>query len=145
MSKKKKRKDKDDNKKGRNPELTGLLLILISIIGFGKFGIVGEIISGFSIFLAGSWWVIALILVFVAGAYMTIKRDNINIFSHKLVGMYLIILGVLVLSHMDYVIVNKLDISSTLKDTLDQLILALKVSIDANGVWNNWCCFCIVI
>ena len=39
-----------------------IFLILVSIIGFGRFGIVGEIISGFSIFLAGSWWVVGLIL-----------------------------------------------------------------------------------
>jgi len=55
MSKKKKRKDSENEEKNYSSELSGLLLILVSIIGFGRFGIVGEIISGFSIFLAGSW------------------------------------------------------------------------------------------
>ncbi len=132
MAKRKKRKDNDDKKK-YSGELTGLLLILIAIIGFGKFGIVGEIISGFSIFLAGSWWAVVLIIFFASGIYMMLKREKINIFSHKLVGAYLMMIGILVLSHINYVITNELDISSTLKDTLDQLILAFKGSIDANG------------
>jgi len=79
MSKKKKRKDSENEEKNYSSELSGLLLILVSIIGFGRFGIVGEIISGFSIFLAGSWWVVGLILLFLSGAYMTIKREHVNI------------------------------------------------------------------
>ena len=88
MSKKKKRKDSENEDNNYSSELSGLLLILVSIIGFGRFGIVGEIISGFSIFLAGSWWVVGLILLFLSGAYMTIKREHVNIFSSKLVGSY---------------------------------------------------------
>jgi len=133
MAKKKKRKDVDENKSMHSSELTGLLLILISIIGFGKFGIVGEIISGFSIFLAGSWWIVVLLLIFLSGGYMVIKREDIKMFSYKLVGFYLVMIGILVLSHINYVIANDLDIISTLRDTLDQLILAFKGSIDANG------------
>ena len=133
MSKKKKRKDSENEEKNYSSELSGLLLILVSIIGFGRFGIVGEIISGFSIFLAGSWWVVGLILLFLSGAYMTIKREHVNIFSSKLVGSYLIIIGVLVLSHIKYVTNNNLEVIATLKDTLDQLILAFKGSIEANG------------
>lgn len=133
MAKKKKRKDSNTEDKNYSSELVGLLLILIAIIGFGKFGIVGEIISGFAIFLTGSWWAIVLILFFSSGAYMIIKREKINIFTHKLVGFYLLMIGVLVLSHIDYVTVNELDISATLKDTLDQLLLALRGNIDASG------------
>lgn len=133
MGKKKKRKEKDESEKNYSPELNGILLILISIIGFGKFGIVGEILSGFSIFLVGSWWVIVLLLTFISGAYMLIKREKLNIFSTKLIGLYLIIIGILILSHINYVVANNLNVASTLKDTLDQLILAFKGSIDANG------------
>ena len=42
MAKKKKRKEDKKSGNGYNIELTGLLLILIAIIGFGQFGIVGD-------------------------------------------------------------------------------------------------------
>ena len=68
MAKRKKRKDNEEKESKHGFELTGLLWILISIIGFGGeeiFGPVGKIISNFCIFLSGSLWVVPLIFVFV--------------------------------------------------------------------------------
>ena len=48
MAKKKKRKNSDDKAKGYSVELTGLIIVLIGIIGFG-FGIVGAMIKKFAI------------------------------------------------------------------------------------------------
>ena len=57
MAKKKKTKNSEAEKIGFSAELTGLILILIGIIGFG-FGPVGSIIKKFAMFLVGGWaWI----------------------------------------------------------------------------------------
>ncbi len=102
MAKKKKTKDDKGNKFEYSVELTGLVLILIGLIGFG-FGPVGAILKEFAMFLLGEWWFCILILVLILGIFMLIKRKLPNFFSAKLIGIYLIIIVILVLSHMTFV------------------------------------------
>ena len=66
MAKKKKSKDAEASKFTYSVELTGLILILIGLIGFG-FGPVGTIIKKFAMFLLGEWWPAILILVLFLG------------------------------------------------------------------------------
>ena len=54
-------------------ELTGLILALIGIIGFG-FGYVGNLIKEFGMFLLGSWWLVFVIYILLVGLYMVFKR-----------------------------------------------------------------------
>lgn len=102
MAKKKKTKEESANKFEYSVELTGLILILIGLIGFG-FGPVGAILKEFSLFLLGEWWFCVLFLVLILGIYMLIKRKLPNFFSSKLMGLYLIIIVILVLSHMTFI------------------------------------------
>ena len=102
MAKRKKTKDENTNKFEYSVELTGLVLILIGLIGFG-FGPVGAIIKEFAMFLLGEWWFYALILVLVLGIHMLMKRKLPNFFSSKLLGIYVIIAVILILSHMTFV------------------------------------------
>ncbi len=96
-------------KKTKNPkpgisysvELTGLILILIGIIGFG-FGYVGTMIKKFSMFLAGTWWILVLAAVLYIGIYMLFKRSMPKFFSSKLIGFYVLILVILVASHLGF-------------------------------------------
>ena len=125
MAKRKKRKDNEEKESKHGFELTGLLWILISIIGFGGeeiFGPVGKIISNFCIFLSGSLWVVPLIFVFVFGAYGLIKNEKINMFSFKLCGLDLIIIGLLVFCHVNYVTRNNAMIMATFKSTIDSFL-----------------------
>ena len=62
----KKKKTKESNNSSYSVELTGLILILIGIIGFG-FGFIGSLLKMFAIFLAGSWWIIILITLIALG------------------------------------------------------------------------------
>ena len=87
MAKKKKRKDSNNNKVKFSSELTGLILVLISIIGIGSFGPVGHIIKSFAIFLMGNWYAIFIILLLILGLYMIIKRGTPKFFSGRLVGL----------------------------------------------------------
>lgn len=122
MAKKKTRKN--PKKKGSNYqiELIGLLLIVIAIIGFGRFGPVGNLISNFAAFLVGTWNAILLILLFVTGTYMMIKREKPTFFTSKLVGLYIIILGILILSHLGYIEDSSLKDSEIIKATVDNFM-----------------------
>lgn len=103
MAKKKKTKKDETEKVGFSVELTGLILILIGIIGFG-FGPVGSIIKKFAMFLVGGWaWIFLLIFILILGIYMLIKRSLPKFLSQRLIGLYVIIIVVLVASHFGFV------------------------------------------
>lgn len=116
----KKKKSKESNNQGMSVELTGLLLILIGIIGFG-FGYVGMIIKEFAMFLLGSWWIVFVIYLLLVGLYMLFKRKMPKFFSSRLIGFYLIMVVILVASHFTF-----LDKAGTpaeiLKTTFDQFM-----------------------
>lgn len=103
MAKKKKRKEPETKNKDYMIELKGIMLLLIAIIGCCPFGIVADIIKGFSSFLVGVWWAILLVLVGISGVFMIIKRKTPNFFTVKLVGFYIIIVAILMLSHVGYI------------------------------------------
>ena len=103
MAKKKKSKKDEETKLGVSVELTGLILILIGIIGFG-FGPVGSIIKKFAMFLVGGWaWIFLLIFILGLGVYMLIKRSLPKFWSQRLVGLYILIIVVLVASHFEFI------------------------------------------
>ena len=121
MAKKKKSKTNNTGKKKFSAELTGLILILISIIGIGVFGPVGKLIKEFAIFLAGTSWAIIIVLTFLAGSYMVIKRETPKFFTTKLIGFYLLFISWLSLSHMNYVEVG-LKFSEVMQITIDNFM-----------------------
>ena len=112
MAKKKKRKEPVNKNKDYLVEIKGILLILITIIGFCPFGKVSNVIKGFAAFLFGSWWALLLVFVGIAGIFMIIRRKFPNMFTVKLIGLYIIIIAVLMLSHAGY-------IRNLASDTLD--------------------------
>ena len=104
MSKKKKRKETKKEKNNYSYELIGLLLILIALIGcIPNTGIAGSMIGSFAIFLAGCWYLVILIGLMITGGYMIIKRDKPEFFTSKLIGLYIIFIGILILSHIKYI------------------------------------------
>ena len=111
MAKKKKRKE---IKKSKDYviELQGILLLLICIIGCCPFGVVADVIKGFFSFLVGVWWAEGLILVGICGIFMIVKRAKPDFFTAKLIGLYIIIISVCILSHVGY-------IKTLASDTLD--------------------------
>ena len=105
MAKKKKKRQDEDKNTGYSVELTGLVLVLIGLIGFG-FGIVGAFIKKFAMFLVGEWWPIILGLLIFLGLMMLINRKLPKFFSSKLVGFYIIFAVILVLSHYAFIKTN---------------------------------------
>ena len=100
MAKKKKSKESNSNNT-YSVEMTGLILILIGIIGFG-FGIIGSLIKKFTMFLAGTWWMIILISLIILGTYMIYKRKMPKFSNQKLIGLYIFLVVLLVGSHFEF-------------------------------------------
>ena len=103
MAKKKKRKSESSSKVKFSSELTGLIFVLISVIGIGAFGPVGHFIKSFAIFLMGNYWAIAILLFMILGLYMIVKRDLPKFFSGRLIGLYFLLIALLAFSHIEYI------------------------------------------
>ena len=102
MAKKKARKQKKEQP-SYSIELKGIVLILIMIIGCCPFGVTADIIKGFAGFLAGGWYILPLLATGAAGIYMMVKRERPDFLTSRLVGLYVLALGVLILSHTEYI------------------------------------------
>ena len=119
MAKKKKTKAQEKENFEYSVELTGLLLILIGIIGFG-FGPVGSLIKKFAMFLVGGWaWIFLLIFILSLGIYMLFKRKLPKFLSQKLIGLYVIIIVILVASHLGFIEQCK-NATDIFQSTIDQ-------------------------
>lgn len=102
MAKRKRRQTKKTTQIKRTIqfELTALILIALAIISTAKLGAVGHAIVLFCRFFIGEWYIIALAAMVVYGVYLMWKRDIPPLFTTKLIGLYLIIAAILLLSHV---------------------------------------------
>lgn len=126
MAKKKKRKDDTKLKFKYSNELWGLILIILAILGVGAgkpLGLVGKLSRAFSLFLAGSWDIIVLLLFFLLGGYLLIKREKPKFFGSRFIGFYIVVIGILVYSHINYIELNHGDINLAFKATFDDLMV----------------------
>ena len=123
MAKRKKRnvKEKDNH---FLIQLWGVLLILISILGIGKYGPAGRIISSFALFLVGNLYLLLLVAILFLGMYMVVKEEKFNFFSAKMMGIYLMIISVLVFLHISYCLEN-IDTSKIISETYENLLVGI--------------------
>lgn len=133
MAKKKKQKDAKKKDQGYHIELKGLGLIIIAIIGFGRFGVVGKLISAFAVFLVGTWFNVFLSAVFIVGVFMMIKREKPDFFTSKLSGLYVFAIGLLIFSHIDYIINNDLKEMQILEETITNFMASTKTIMNVQG------------
>ena len=124
MAKKKTKKDKNKSKFEYSNEIVGLIIILISIIGIGGYGIVGHIIRSFAIFLVGTIYIALLIFLVVIGIMLIFKKDKPNLFDSRLIGIYIIILSLLVALHVKYIEVNGTHGMKIITETFNNLMLS---------------------
>ncbi len=103
MAKKKKRKTAGKKDAAYSIEIKGILLILIAIIGCCPFGVVADIIRGFAGFLVGVWYTPLLLIVGGIGIYMMVKRQLPDFLASRFIGFYILVLGILILSHTGYI------------------------------------------
>ena len=118
-------------------EVYGLLLLLASILGIGKYGPVGRMISSFALFLVGSIYMVLLVVFFIVGAYLLIKRAWPDFFSTKLIGLYVFVIGFLIVMHQDFVLQNDGNMMLIFRATIDQLVAGFN-GIMNTGILEDW-------
>ncbi len=102
MAKRKKRSKSSgsDLKTTIKYEIIGMVFIALSVIAIIELGAVGKALVAFSRFFFGEWYMVAFIWgIYVAG-FMMIKRQVPPLFHRRLVGLYIIISSILLLSHV---------------------------------------------
>lgn len=134
---KKKRKKAVKKSFNYSAEIAGIILILIAILGIGKYGPVGRLIASFGLFIVGSLYNVFLVVLFIVGGYLLLKREWPDFFSTKLVGLYIFVLGLLIMMHREFILENDGNIALIFKETIDQLVMSFN-SIMNTGILENW-------
>ena len=105
-------------------ELIGIILVLMAILGLGKYGPVGRMIASFGLFAVGSLYMILLLVLGIVGGYLLIKREKPDFFSTKLIGIYTLVLGILIVMHWEFVSLNDGNSMIIFRETINQLVEA---------------------
>ena len=134
---KKKRKKQTKKSIEYKYELIGLVFLVLSVLGIGKLGVAGELVASFSLFLVGSIYMILLAVFFIVGGYLLIKREWPDFFSTKLIGLYILTIGFLVIMHQDFVLEHDGNMMLIFKTTMDQLVASFN-GVMNTGVLENW-------
>ena len=130
MAKKKKKKEK--KKFSYQTELYGILYILVGILGICGYGPCGELICAFSAFLFGCLYFVFLIALIIIGFYILLKKEYPDFFNTKLIGFYILIIGLLMLLHVSYINVEFNGFLETMKETFNNLMKVFSIVDGAN-------------
>ena len=122
-------------------ELTGIILIIIGIIGFLGYraNLLGKVFKGFAMFLMGSYDFILLSLIIIYGGFIIIKRRKPKLLNGRIIGLFIIIICILSLAHKNYLVSNGSftdTISNTIKATITNFsnCIAKEQKFDGGGI-----------
>ncbi|MBC1517618.1 DNA translocase FtsK [Listeria welshimeri] len=119
-------------------EITGIVLIAIGLIGILQLGFIGRGFFALAEMFVGLLSYVLLAGIVILGGYMVIRRKMPRLFSKRLVGIYLIVLGFLTYIHMYFIIhhlgANAPVVSSTWKLLLENLFRPNQVSFVGAGM-----------
>ena len=121
-------------------QLTGIFLIMLSILGLGNFGIVGKFIHWVSILLVGSLLCYVLLIgLIIAGFILLIKDEDADLFSTRFIGAYLLFLGTVILFHRGFFI-NGNNAMFVFNDTMNHIIDTFKTLMSGGSINNYFYC-----
>lgn len=135
MAAKRKRKVSKEKKEFKHwVELTGLFLVIISLLSIvpTPMGIIGQLGASFSMFLIGTFYQVLLFFLLIFGLYLLYKREWPDFTNIRFIGFILLFIGLIVLVHMPYIQDNKQDVMKVFDKTIDNL-----VSNFSNSLKNN--------
>ena len=122
MAKKKQKKEKE--KFEYSDEIIGVLFVLLAVIGMLGYGVAGNFIRSFAVFLVGVAYFPLLIAFLCLGLYLIVKRKSPKFVSRMSIGLYLIAMAILTLIHMEYV--KKFSGTEIVIETFRNVMLAFK-------------------
>ena len=132
MAKKKRRQSRKKSalKTTVQYELAGLALLALAIIAMADLGAVGRAVVMFFRFFFGEWYMLSLVGLVVFSIYIMWKRSLPFIFHTKLIGTYLIVGAILLLSHVTLFELlsngGKFEDPSVIKNTFDLYVMEAK-------------------
>jgi len=133
MAKRKRRKSTGRSLEIKN-EVYAIILILISIVGIGKLGPVGNFVAAFSLFITGSAYIPFLCVILLVGIYTFFKGEFPDFLSTKCFGFYLFVIGVLSFMHWEFVELNNSSASIILRETVNELTKAFNSLMNSGGL-----------
>lgn len=139
MAKKKTRSSRKKKDTSYLVEIWGILCIIAAILGICKYGLAGKVIASFFLLLVGNLYVIFLAVLFIIGIIIMVKRTGYNLFSSKMIGIYLFTIGILVLMHQKYVLGNN-GTDKIFTETIDYIMLGIDKIMNGgvtSGVFNE--------
>ena len=113
-----------------------VILIIAAILGIGKLGPAGRLIASFGLFLTGSLYMVFILLLLIIGLYALFKKEWPEFISTKMLGLYLLIIGVLTFMHWDFVTLNNGNVNAIYKETIDKLVQGFN-SLMSTGTIND--------
>ena len=107
-------------------EIIGITMVLVAILGFGKLGIVGKFICASLMFLfgyIGLYMMLAALLVI--GLILVLKKEEIDFFSARMIGIYVLFLSILILMHQSFIKDNQV-VAFAFNNTMNKLVECFK-------------------
>ena len=109
----------------------GFIFIIFSILGIGLFkpiSFLGSIAFAISSFFFGNFYIIFLILLLILGSLMLWNDEVPKIFTKKLVAIYLVILVILIISHLN-LLKGEEEAKLLLSNNFNDLLTAMKSAV----------------
>ena len=126
MAKRKKRKQETEEKNFQLPiEVQGVIYIVLAILGFGPgkpLGLIGRLVRSLATFLFGTWDIIFILILLLLGIYLIFKKEYPSVFSTKTIGFYIVLIGILINSHLEYVKLNDVQVTAVFQETWNDLM-----------------------
>ena len=136
MAKKKRRKETKTKKFEHWNEVIGLALIVGSILSIvpKPMGVIGQLGASFAFFLIGTGYQILILGCLILGFYLLWKREWPDFLTNRFIGLYILITGLIVLMHIDFIKENTNDIMKVFEKTTDNILANFSNSLNGNSL-----------
>ena len=132
MARKKKKKEEVEIKKINIPmPVFGVIYILLGVLGIGTLsplGKVGALVKIVGLFFFGKLNLLFCFALIILGIYILAKKEYPKFFDMKLIGLYILILGILVFLHIGIVKDFKGEFSPVMKNFFDNFLEVAKLT-----------------
>ncbi len=121
-------------------QLLGVLFIIIAVLGLGNLGVVGKFLHFVFVALVGSFAFYILLLSFIViGILLLIYGEDFDFFSIRMMGCYLLFLGLIIVFHKGFFIEQK-GVMVTISNTMDHITKTYDVIMKGGTITDYFYC-----